>query len=838
MLKENKLHNLYEGLIQGDELTTKVLNSYGFNSKDLANLIEEGVLKRIKRGYYSFLAIDDFYLYGKKLIADKDYNKATKCFERSYALNPHHGGACFQLFLRSIHKKDYEEAFKYFEVIFNTNNVYYKKDSNFYLYLLSIITEVPDKYKEYARNLKCEDICIDIDDKRYRNKPLRNKIRKSIFKNKFPFAMKQMNDLISANNQIIVQDIISQALLYQATEVETQKKHKIINFINNKEYDQLISFFTETENKHKLSVYDEYTLWLAKNILNIKETNEIPKIKKLQAQNIFHAIDCENYELALQMCETFNLKNNIDNSKSAIYLLLSDTCNLIQNISNHNISNNSNSIISKKTAINENEQPELISNTNSDTLFSKLTKELSELDMDNAANTLKQYMQSINKSEYEFLVLNLIKLSLIEQNITFTKPFIVLSDLTKDSFEFEPSSYVDEFYAALKENKIAQARIYLDIICNINKIDKNYVLADSLLQALNSNDNNVQYEHSKSISPINTIDYDAVSLILEDKQKNSMLEQEHAITEISFENTEEENSKNTDVRSRRDSEDKFVENKYNLLLKNKGMILLKPMNKERRDHIHNMVERYPDMDSFSIGEGKKRQVVLRYAPFIKEDIDTKALKEAGNQAYFEKKYNSCIENYLQVLQVESRGHVYARLGLAYMKKGKINLAIDYLTVATYVSRQGNKRFDFTDLLASLTGDVDKEETKSRVKMFETDFNRSIDNYGIENIDQITTFINETGLDVESACEHFGMNEEQLDTVRLIYARDYYSQGHYEKGDEFLKSVEQSKHKTKSTTELFSEIQKNKKFYINRSQETPRQLKLTMKPKKHQKIKTL
>ena len=247
MLKENKLHNLYEGLIQGDELTTKALNSYGFNSKELSELIQEGVLERVKRGQYSFLAIDNLYLYGKKLIANKDYDKAGQCFEKSYELNPEHAGACFQLFLRNTLDKNYEEAFEYFEVIFNTDNFHYKKDFNFHLYLLSIITEVPDKYKEYVRKLKYEDIYIEKDDKRYKNKSARNQIRKTAFKNKFPLAMKQTNDLMSANNQIIVQDIISEALLYQATEVETLKKGKIINFINNKEYEQLISFFSEIE---------------------------------------------------------------------------------------------------------------------------------------------------------------------------------------------------------------------------------------------------------------------------------------------------------------------------------------------------------------------------------------------------------------------------------------------------------------------------------------------------------------------------------------------------------------------------------------------------------------
>jgi len=54
MINDETLKNLYEGVLNGSELTTKELNRYGFNSKDLSYLIEQGILERIKRGYYSF----------------------------------------------------------------------------------------------------------------------------------------------------------------------------------------------------------------------------------------------------------------------------------------------------------------------------------------------------------------------------------------------------------------------------------------------------------------------------------------------------------------------------------------------------------------------------------------------------------------------------------------------------------------------------------------------------------------------------------------------------------------------------------------------------------------
>ena len=84
MINEENLNKMYNGLIDEKELTTKELNSYGFNSKDLTDLINDRVLERVKRGYYSFLSIDDLFYYGKQLIASKEYDKATACFKKCY----------------------------------------------------------------------------------------------------------------------------------------------------------------------------------------------------------------------------------------------------------------------------------------------------------------------------------------------------------------------------------------------------------------------------------------------------------------------------------------------------------------------------------------------------------------------------------------------------------------------------------------------------------------------------------------------------------------------------------------------------------------------------------
>lgn len=105
MISEENLGRLYEGIIDHEELTTKLLNEYGFCSGDLTKLVKEGIIERISRGHYSLLSVDDLYNYGKTLISLRKYGEATLCFKRCYELDPYHINTCLSLFLIGIKKK-------------------------------------------------------------------------------------------------------------------------------------------------------------------------------------------------------------------------------------------------------------------------------------------------------------------------------------------------------------------------------------------------------------------------------------------------------------------------------------------------------------------------------------------------------------------------------------------------------------------------------------------------------------------------------------------------------------------------------------------------------------
>lgn len=855
MINEENLNKMYNGLMNDKELTTKELNSYGFNSKDLTNLIKNGVIERIKRGYYSFLSIDRLYYYGKQLIALKEYDKATLCFEKCYELNPNHLGACFQLFLRAIKSRDYSKALTYFEHFYNSDNKYYKNDSNFYLYLLNSITEIPEKHREHAKYLKLEDIRIYFDDNRFKDTYSQNKVRISALSQKFVLAAKQHNELIKQHGKLNSQDMIVRTLLLQAIEAQNNLKKDLINLVTEKKYNEIISRLEEVQEKHSLCSADNCILFLAREISKVEETGIIPEKEVVSTNKLFEAINSKNFELALSLSRNFNEKNNINPNKNIIFMLLKDITNLIKMKTNKSkeeqvIESTKNEVAPpvEKAAPKTNTVP-ITSNITFATIISYLMKQ----DFDNSSKSLRIYLSNINKSEYEFLIMDLIKISLIEKDMAFSKPMIALMNISKENFTFDISEYIQNFYETLSQNRFTEARIYLDIISKSNKLGQNCVLTDSLEQVLNATEKMVNHKSNNEIldrmdASIKTVEQEPTiqmpipkqiattpaqpsilnTSIYNDDKIIDPIEEKIIETAVLPTTKKEVISKPKGM----DYDDlEFINSKLDELY-DKGIILLRPMDESRIQRIHNIVKDIPDVVSFSIVSDYGKQVVLRFKPYIDEYVSFSDTVKEGNNAYSNGQYDACIELYRKLLEVgEPKARVYAKLGLAHYKKFDKDTAIDYLTIATALAKEEESDLDFTELIASLRGLIPSGNKKPRVRMSLEDFSNDLKNYyGIENIYELTELI-ATGMNIDDACITLELNDEQKAIATLVLARESYTQEKYAMGDKYLKKIEKTKNKSKFVISLFEKVRKNKRFYKNRVDENYKPLDLTLKQKR-------
>ena len=215
MVSQENLNKMYEMLIEGEELTTSKLKICGFNSNDITKLVSNKVIERTKRGHYTFLDAEHMHQYGKHLITQKNYDEAKNCFEKCYELDPKHFGNCFSLFIQAINDKDYKSAFKYFEGFYKKDDYYYfsKRDSNFYLFLLNLITTIPEKYKGYVEQLELEDILVCEKDKCKQNIQLYNELRTFAFNQRFKQALKTQEKLTEINGKTYSYDVVTINLL-------------------------------------------------------------------------------------------------------------------------------------------------------------------------------------------------------------------------------------------------------------------------------------------------------------------------------------------------------------------------------------------------------------------------------------------------------------------------------------------------------------------------------------------------------------------------------------------------------------------------------------------------
>ena len=257
----------------------------------------------------------------------------------------------------------------------------------------------------------------------------------------------------------------------------------------------------------------------------------------------------------------------------------------------------------------------------------------------------------------------------------------------------------------------------------------------------------------------------------------------------------------------------YIKNK---LYKTKGIILLDHMNTKKRKYIHNLIDNIKNISSFSIGYNSTRRIVIRYD--LKEDnIDINELINLGNISYKNKDYINCINIFKKLLAngVINVSFIYAKIGLSYIKLNNNEEALDYLIVANILNKSQNKKFNLDSLINAInSGNLYNE--KEVLDMSVEDFSSSFDDFQINNVNEIIDLIITNKNTIKDICSKYNLSDEEINIIKLLIAKNYYTDSYYDIGDRYLKEVEKSKNKSKRVNKLLNEVRKNKLFYKNRN----------------------
>lgn len=435
MLTDAKIRYVRETLKEQEEVATKELLQSGIDNNDIMKLKKIGIIESFKWGHYKLGDAFKYYDEGIKAIAEKDYDKAKEMFIQSINSRINVMEATYYLFLISVFKNNLDDAFNYFDVLYkNENDIISKCDLNFYLYIISYYNSIPSEYYKMVRNMKLEDTLGEV--KIY---SISKGVKEKFFRGKSFDARDEIN-VSEGFNGFVNYYMLSKVL--DAFRTETKQ---ILSLIKDRKYSELCDYYEDIYYYRDLSAYEKICKFLVDKIINIMKSGVVPIVKNVRENDFNAALNNGNYKRALELNRDFNINRKVDINSSHLYLLLVAINEIIDNID---------------------KVREDIKISKSKNSYSKLVEYLMNGQIDEFTNELKIYFSNIKKSEYLFLIMNLVKIDSILEDKMYSNTMLKLSMIVSDNFSFDMSEYVMSFYENLALKRFDVASIYLSIIEN------------------------------------------------------------------------------------------------------------------------------------------------------------------------------------------------------------------------------------------------------------------------------------------------------------------------------------------------------------------------------------
>lgn len=649
--------SIYDKFIDKKELTTKELLELGLNSHDLTNLVNEGKLRRVRRGFYDLEKCDGLFNYANILASKKykKYDRFQQAINRCLEIDANNGKIHTRLFLDSLHKNNFDQAIESIRVLSNGDNVAYTKDANLWLFLLSFITELPEDLKEKVSELKLEDVLTRDDDLRYEDKLSQNKIRSNIMNYKFSQANDELNELNIKKKPIYI--LITEKLLGMVKYYDMRNQHNIGDLLVEGKYEEVRDLLIRDRDLHGLSNSNKEILMILEDLISVINDKKIPEVENMpDSDYLFVEIQKHNYERALQLYRDFPVKNVSRSVKSVGLLLerINEEINKLKKDDSRSLSVGSD-------------------------IFVGITNALQSGDVDKAFLLLDQYLESINKKQYKNYIANLIKLDVLNGDKGFVESMHELSCVGRDKELFDVALYIQDFYFNLINKNFMKAAVYLNLISMSKSLGGVEVEVSQMRRILidEAFKNNIKESDLGLLSEEEIIE-DKVDDLLEE----ITLPEELDITYTLGDAIDD------------------VANEVSLLM-------LEPMSDEEIAFVTDTCQATDCVQSIVIEEedGSKR-VFLRYYDKNGPYVDISGTLRLANYKYKNGEYEEAIELFERVLsKIENpRSFIYSKLGIAYRNITKDNdysKAIDYLTLATAASSTEEDVRDYTDLINKL-----------------------------------------------------------------------------------------------------------------------------------------
>ena len=260
-----------------------------------------------------------------------------------------------------------------------------------------------------------------------------------------------------------------------------------------------------------------------------------------------------------------------------------------------------------------------------------------------------------------------------------------------------------------------------------------------------------------------------------------------------------------------------------------GISKITPESQEQRKEINEIVSGYENLESFEILSDKGVDIILRYR-IDDPRINVSGVIGSSKNACANGDYRKCIKKGLVALRTARfpKADLYEVMGLSYYKMNMTEKSYDYLRVACHLENVKNyNKLSLEEMVERVEDKMknNNKNNKNNYNFFNKEKDVHIDGLSVPNFDEIISYVQDNKVDLETAGKELGLTNEQIDFIKLIYAREFYKQGDIERGNYYLNSVEKTSGKTSDVTRLLLETRTNKLFFQYRDNNKPKKLAL-------------
>ena len=535
--------------------------------------------------------------------------------------------------------------------------------------------------------------------------------------------------------------------------------------IKNKKYEQTLKYLDLLINNTEENEKHYYNLIL----LLISKVYELPK----------------EYKEKVKLFNINEIKNLEDDNDNNIRLLIynNDILEALNALKEQKTKKDIIEILLKEISIEEKQEEEIKDNTN----FQDIAISLSNNDLENSLLKIKNYLNENNKNEYYDLILNLIRVSILEEDNNYTNSLMLLASIKKPNLNLLLAEIVQKFYKSLMDNDLELSEICLNIVLNIDSLNEECLLKGNIEEI---------YKKKKA---------------LKYELKNDRLKEfEDILKKVnsnnSYSNILEE-----------------LVNNDTIVIDDDNSTLLKIKKKLVKD---------PNIRAFMIGEKNKKLVVRKFSEMSSQNEDEIYLR--AEKDYKNHNFSEALKKLLSLKEDKyiNDTNVYYMIGVCYVSlMNEDNTykeeAKKYISISNELSKYNDfdflKNIELDSLIALINKKLDSFNEKKEVEIqeepqetLETEIQEEPQEAKKDSKVQIDynklfgLILQNKNIDI--ILDELDITETEKQIVKLKLCKYLYKSEYYDQGDKLLKEVMSSPIRTGKIESIIKEITKRKKFY--------------------------